>query len=91
MPQGASVPALGLSNKAVYDEEKKIAEPVGDKKSSLADDLYKEVYFNVIDLKSESFIWLDWSYVLTNYLYFFFVSYFVILYKTVTEINVLLL
>ena len=52
MPQGASVPALGLSNKAVYDEEKKIAEPMNDKKSSLADDLYKEVYFNIIDLNS---------------------------------------
>ena len=53
MPQGASVPALGLSNKAVYDEEKKIAESApSDKKSSLADDLYKEVYFNIIDLKS---------------------------------------
>ena len=54
MPQGASVPALGLSNKAVYDEEKKIAEPSGDKKSSLADDLYKEVYFNIIDLYSKN-------------------------------------
>ena len=53
MPQGASVPALGLSNKAVYDEEKKIAESApSDKKSSLADDLYKEVYFNIIDLNS---------------------------------------
>ena len=52
MPQGASVPALGLSNKAVYDEEKKIADPLSDKKSSLADDLYKEVYFNIIELNS---------------------------------------
>jgi hypothetical protein len=52
LPQGASVPALGLSNKAVYDEEKKIADPMNDKKSSLADDLYKEVYFNIIDLNS---------------------------------------
>lgn len=56
MPQGASVPALGLSNKAVFDEEKKIADPSGDKKSSLADDLYKEVYFNIIDLKSKYYI-----------------------------------
>jgi hypothetical protein len=57
MPQGASVPALGLSNKAVYDEEKKIAESVpSDKKSSLADDLYKEVYFNIIDLNSNLYL-----------------------------------
>ena len=43
---------MGLSNKAVYDEEKKA--PQGDeseqKNPSLADDLYKEVYFNIIDL-----------------------------------------
>ena len=53
MPQGASVPALGLSNKAVYEEEKKL--DTGEaKKASLADELYKEVYFNVIDLNSNS-------------------------------------
>ena len=51
MPQGASVPALGLSNKAVYEEEKAPA-PETDKRS-LADELYKEVYFNVIDLSSK--------------------------------------
>ncbi|CAF0711829.1 unnamed protein product [Brachionus calyciflorus] len=49
MPQGASVPALGLSNKAVFDEEKKVESE--DKKPSLADELYKEVYFNRVDLK----------------------------------------
>ena len=52
MPQGASVPALGLSNKAVYEEEKKL-ETGEVKKASLADELYKEVYFNVIDLNSK--------------------------------------
>lgn len=52
MPQGASVPALGLSNKAVYNEEKKEVEP-NDKRLSLADELYKEVYFNIIDLTSK--------------------------------------
>lgn len=50
MPQGASVPALGLSNKAVFDEEKPVESE--EKKPSLADELYKEVYFNRVDLKS---------------------------------------
>lgn len=52
MPQGASIPALGLSNKAVYEEEKKVV-PESTDKRSLADELYKEVYFNVIDLSSK--------------------------------------
>lgn len=52
MPQGASIPALGLSNKAVYDEEKPVVTESTDKRS-LADELYKEVYFNVIDLSSK--------------------------------------
>ncbi len=52
MPQGASVPALGLSNKAVYNEEKNSLQNI-DKKASLADELYKEVYFNIIDLNSK--------------------------------------
>lgn len=43
------MPALGLSNKAVYDEQKTENE---DKKPSLADELYKEVYFNRVELKS---------------------------------------
>ncbi len=51
MAQGASVPALGLSNKAVYNEEK----TNGAEKLSMADELYKEVYFNIIDLTSLSF------------------------------------
>lgn len=51
MPQGASIPALGLSNKAVFDEEKKATTSTETDKKSLADELYKEVYFNVIDLK----------------------------------------
>lgn len=51
MPQGASVPALGLSNKAVFDEEKQAESE--EKKSTLADELYKEVYFNRVDLKSK--------------------------------------
>ena len=63
MAQGASVPALGLSNKAVYDEEKR--EESGEKKPSLADDLYKEVYFNIIDLNSQlpfsSVFYLNWN------------------------------
>jgi hypothetical protein len=55
MPQGASVPALGLSNKAVYDDEKADTVDAAEKtkSSSLADDLYKEVYFNKIDLNSK--------------------------------------
>ncbi len=51
MAEGASVPALGLSNKAVYSEETKL-DKSQDEKKSLADELYKEVYFNVIDLTS---------------------------------------
>ena len=51
MPQGASIPALGLSNKAVFNENK--IEVNENEKKSLADELYKEVYFNVIDLTSK--------------------------------------
>lgn len=49
---GASVPALGLSNKAIYEENHQNGS-VTDKKGSLADELYKEVYFNIIDLTSD--------------------------------------
>ena len=52
MPKGASVPALGLSNKAVFEEEKRKAESE-DKKPSLVDDLYKEVYFSAVNLNSK--------------------------------------
>jgi elongator complex protein 2 len=52
MAQGASVPALGLSNKAVYCEETKVENSENEKRS-LADELYKEIYFNVIDLTSK--------------------------------------
>jgi hypothetical protein len=54
MAQGASVPALGLSNKAVYDGENSGPTENEEKKGgNLAEELYKEVYFNVIDLNSE--------------------------------------
>ena len=54
MPTGASVPALGLSNKAVFEEEKAKKDSVeSDKRPNLADELYKEVYFNAVDLTSE--------------------------------------
>lgn len=43
------MPALGLSNKAVYDDQKIDNQ---DKKSLLADELYKEVYFNQVELNS---------------------------------------
>jgi hypothetical protein len=46
------VPALGLSNKAVFEEEKKIV-VADDKKPNLAEELYKEVYFSAIDLNRE--------------------------------------
>ncbi len=46
---GASVPALGLSNKAVFEE---IKNNDNEKKVSAADELYKEVYFNIINLNS---------------------------------------
>ena len=51
MPQGASIPALGLSNKAVYNNEENKEVDLNEKRS-LADELYKEVYFNVINLIS---------------------------------------
>lgn len=44
------MPALGLSNKAIYEENQNTLNP--DKKASLADELYKEVCFNIIDLTS---------------------------------------
>lgn len=50
LPQGASVPALGLSNKAVFDDEKLASSD--EKKVTLAEELYKEVYFNRIELNS---------------------------------------
>lgn len=51
MAKGASVPALGLSNKAVFDESNQ-KEKSDNKGPNLAEELYKEVYFNVIDLNS---------------------------------------
>lgn len=53
MPQGASVPALGLSNKAVFDDSENQKE--NEKGPNLAEDFYKEIYFNVIDLDSKDF------------------------------------
>ena len=61
LPQGASVPALGLSNKAVFDDEKLASSD--EKKVTLAEELYKEVYFNRIELNSN---WISISYVLYN-------------------------
>lgn len=51
MAQGASVPALGLSNKAVFDGSQ--SEKTAEKGPNLSEELYKEVYFNVIDLNSK--------------------------------------
>lgn len=51
MPQGASVPALGLSNKAVFDPESQV---VPDKDQvRIVEELYKENYFNLVDLESK--------------------------------------
>jgi elongator complex protein 2 len=52
LPEGASVPALGLSNKAVYDDNQheQTKQQQDQKYSGLTDDLYKDVYFNVVDL-----------------------------------------
>lgn len=44
------MPALGLSNKAIYEENQSV--PNADKKVSLADELYKEACFNIINLNS---------------------------------------
>lgn len=46
------MPALGLSNKAIFEEIKIVTDT--DKKPSLAEELYKEVYFNIVDLNSKS-------------------------------------
>ena len=52
MPKGASVPALGLSNKAVFEQESSEKQDADAKGPNLSEELYKEVYFNVIDLNS---------------------------------------
>ena len=44
-PQGASVPALGLSNKAVYEHQEMLPEDRHVK------DEYPEFYFTPVDLK----------------------------------------
>lgn len=51
--QGASVPALGLSNKAVFDVHADQTKTAVQNTPNLADELYKEVYFNVIELNSK--------------------------------------
>jgi hypothetical protein len=43
LPEGASVPALGLSNKAVYKGEPQVPEEGGDGKSN--NNQYQESYF----------------------------------------------
>jgi hypothetical protein len=52
LPQGASMPALGLSNKAVYDPNELQSTMQNEKKVTLSEELYKEVYFSKILLNS---------------------------------------
>ena len=50
MPQGASVPALGLSNKAVYEGNGQKEEPEDEARIS-GKTQYPEVYFSPLDLE----------------------------------------
>ncbi|XP_033124267.1 elongator complex protein 2-like [Anneissia japonica] len=47
-PMGASVPALGLSNKAVYEGESMA--PVSDREINHPSELYSEIYFSSVSL-----------------------------------------
>ncbi len=49
VPEGASVPALGLSNKAVYQEKDKINED-DERTEPHPNELYPEVYFASLTL-----------------------------------------
>lgn len=50
LPQGASVPALGLSNKAVFDISKGSLQK--EESVRIAEELYKELQFSVVELNS---------------------------------------
>ncbi len=52
LAEGASVPALGLSNKAVFDVDKQ-KEETPDDRVRIVEELYKEVYFNNVELNSK--------------------------------------
>ena len=51
MPQGASVPALGRSNKAVFDPASQAVPDTSQVR--IVEELYKENYFNLVDLESK--------------------------------------
>ncbi len=53
MAEGASVPALGLSNKAVFDVDKQIADNPDDR-VRIVEELYKDIYFSNIELNRET-------------------------------------
>lgn len=48
LPQGATVPALGLTNKPVFEQMKK--------EGYIVDDDYPDLYFSPIHLKSKCYV-----------------------------------
>jgi hypothetical protein len=54
LPEGANVPALGLSNKAIFDhDENQTTTTVTDENPMTVDGLYKEGFFKAIVLNGE--------------------------------------
>ncbi len=53
LPEGANVPALGLSNKAIFDNENNQITTATEENPMTVDGLYKEGFFKAIVLNGE--------------------------------------